>query len=379
METAVSPQIWLTVFFLALVGYVIYFLYHRASGKTQQEKKAYLLALKYIAENDTRRAIEKLKETVRTDTNNIDAYIKLGDILRREGLVNNAVRIHKDLTLRGNVDSEDKGKIWFSLGLDYLAAEKYDKAETCFLELKNKKEYVKRIAPFLIRIYEKTESYQKAFNLLKESENIVAENRHHKMAIYKIFEGQKSTAEKDHKKARILFKEALKYDPACIFAHLYLGDSYIEEQRPDDALEVWKNFCKKYPQKSYVMFSRLEKAWYDKGQFNKIEELYDSILKEDPDNVQATLALSRFLRKKGEFDTALSLVNQRLVNNGDQDLLMAELARIYWDRENFKQAGEAALGILEKHIANSVTYTCKQCGYQANEPFLKCPECGYIG
>lgn len=378
MENATTAQIWLIVFLLALAGYVIYFLYHRNTKKTQQEKKAYLLALKYIAENDTRRAIEKLKETVRSDTGNIDAYVKLGDILRREGLVNNAVRIHKDLTLRGNINAHDKAKIWYSLGLDYLAALKFDKAEKCFLEIKNNKEYAERIFPHLQKIYEKTEAYEKAFDLLKEKSGPESQQLKHRMAVYKVFEGQKILAQKDGKKARLIFKEALKYDPACLFAHLYIGDSYILDERRDDAIEVWRNFCRKFPDDSYVMFSRLEKAWYDKGQFNKIEELYDSILKEDAENIHATLALSRFLRKKGEFDTALALVNDRLANGGNQDLLQAELARIHWDSDNFEQAGKTALSLLDKHIAGDETYLCSACSYRSDEPFLKCPQCGRI-
>ena len=378
METAVNTQILSAIFLLGAAAVVLYYFYHTKAERNSGDSKSYLLALKYIAENDSRRAIEQLKETVRADTNNIDAYLKLGDILRREGLPNNAIRIHEDLTLRAKLNKEDEAKIWFSLGLDYRAAGKFDKAESCFNRLKENADFSERVILILIKVYEQTDQYDKAFDLLKESRFAAEEENKHRLAMFKVFSGKKLADAGDDKAARIAYKEALKHNPACIFAHLYLGDSYAKNERVDDALEIWVNFCQKFPEKSYLMFSRLEKAWFDKGQYNKIAELYESILKADPKNIHALLALSSILRKKEEYSAAVSLVKEGMRQEIEIDKLTAEAARIYWDEEKYKEAAEKALLIMEKCITSGITFSCDECAHQEAEPFLKCPECGAV-
>jgi len=378
METAINTQFLSAIFLLGIAAAVLYYFYYMKAEKNGSDTKSYLLALKYIAENDTRRAVEQLKETVRSDTNNIDAYLKLGDILRREGLPNNAIRIHEDLTLRAKLNKDEEAKIWFSLGLDYRAAGKFDKAESSFNKLKDNADFSERVILILIKIYEKTDQFDKAYELLKGSKFAADDENKHKLAMYKVFSGKKLADTDEDKSARILFKDALKHNPACIFAHLYLGDSYAKNERIDDALEIWVNFCQKFPEKSYLMFSRLEKAWFDKGQYNKIAELYESILKADPKNIYALLALSSILRKKGEYGAAVSLVKDGMRQEIEIDKLTAESARIYWDEEKYKEAAEKALHIMEKCITSGTSFSCPECAHLSAELFLKCPQCGTI-
>ena len=49
---------------------------------------------------DKKRALEKLRLAAIKDTSNIDAYLKIGDILRENGKVENAIKIHRQLTVR---------------------------------------------------------------------------------------------------------------------------------------------------------------------------------------------------------------------------------------------------------------------------------------
>ncbi|MBD3223847.1 MAG: hypothetical protein GF313_03910, partial [Caldithrix sp.] len=138
METTYINQIWLIAVVLIIAAFVIYYFRSRKAEEERVDQSNYLLALKYIAEGDYRSAIDKLKAVVRQDTENIDAYIKLGDVLRHLKLYNNAIRIHKDLTLRGNIPEKQIRDIWFSLAMDYWLANKMDSAE----------HYLKKLLPY---------------------------------------------------------------------------------------------------------------------------------------------------------------------------------------------------------------------------------------
>jgi lipopolysaccharide biosynthesis regulator YciM len=364
---------------LILGALAFYYFYYRKKEDKSLPTDAYLLALKYMVENDNRRAVEKLKETVRHDTQNIDAYIKLGDILRMEGLYFNAIRIHKDLTLRGNISEDDMPKIWYSLALDYWHSQKYDKAEIYFKKLLGISEYQEGVVNYLTKIYEKDEEYKKAFAVLINSPSANQKENKRKLALLKVMEGLELVQQNDEKNSRILFKEALKHDPWCAAAYMYLGDSYMREDRRDDAINTWMQFCKKAPKKSSVLFSRLEKAWYEKGQFSKIEELYESILKRDLHNTEALLALSSIYRKKGDYQTALSLVQDGFKQEMDEDALNSEMVRILFEKAQFKEAAKQSLNLIEKFFTPQYhEYICPECGYKSKEPFWKCSKCNAI-
>lgn len=379
MDPSLTNQFWFIIMLLILGALAFYYFYYRKKEDKSPHTDAYLLALKYMAENDNRRAVEKLKETVRHDTQNIDAYIKLGDILRMEGLYVNAIRIHKDLTLRGNIIEDDMHKIWFSLALDYWHSQKYDKAEIYFKKLLGINEYQERVVNYLTKIYEKNEEYKKAFAVLTNSPSANQKENKRKLALLKVMEGLEVVQQNDERNSRILFKEALKHDPWCVAAYMYLGDSYMREDRRDDAINTWMQFCKKAPKKSFVLFSKLEKAWYEKGQFSKIEELYESILKRDSHNTEALLALSSIYRKKGDYQTALSLVQDGFKQEMDEDVLNSEMVRILFEKAQFKEAAKQSLNLIDKfYTPQYQKYVCPECGYKSKEPFWKCSKCNAI-
>ncbi|MGD9486786.1 MAG: tetratricopeptide repeat protein [Calditrichaceae bacterium] len=373
-------QFWIiTTLLLAGAALVYIFYYWKRDEDAPPHKDSYLLALKYMAENDHRRAIEKFKETVRYNTENIDAYLKLGDILRKEGLFTNAVRIHKDLTLRGDINSAELPKVWYSLAMDYLDSKKMDNAETYLEKLIKNDQYHEEVLPYLVKIYESKNDYERAFNLLKTVKSGDLKKIKRRMAIYKILQAIEAGNKGEGKNSRIIFKEAIKIDPSCAAAFLYIGDSYMRENRPDDAIDTWTDYCKKHPKEAHILFSRLEKAWYEKGQFSKIEELYESILASDPENIKALLSLSSIYRKKGDYQSALNLIQDGMKQDMNDKILKAEIVHILTEKGQFKDASKQALELIDGYLETSSSkYSCPYCDYKSDELFWKCPKCSEL-
>jgi lipopolysaccharide biosynthesis regulator YciM len=360
--------------FLAIVAVLLfYYLYYRSREKKADKQSSYLAALKYMAEGNRRLAIEKFKETVRINSGNIDAYIKLGDLLRGAGLLQNAIRIHHDLTLRGDLNSEEMQKVWYSLGLDYFEAKKYDRVELYFKKIANIQEYRSLILPKYLMVLEKNKKYDEAITLIKSSSLYKREDMKKKAALYKVAEGLKLFDKAEYKEARVVFKDALKVYGACSAAYAFIGDAYIKDDRTDDAIKNWTDFCSKNPKEAYLFFPRLEAAWYEKGNFGKIIELYDTILKKDNDNLEALLALSSIYRKKGDYDSALQLLAAHENSITSQTVLQTEIAQINFDKGEYKDSAEKSLQLLK---VNYREFSCSGCGYSAKDAFWFCPNCG---
>lgn len=376
MDPTYTGQLWTLAILFIIAAWAVYYFYFKDKETKSRQSNAYLTALKFMAENDSRRAIEKFKETVRQDTLNIDAYIKLGDILRKEGLYSNAIRIHKDLTLRGSIDTEETRKIWYSLALDYWEANKEDKAELFFNKLLDDKAWQDRVYPYLLKLYERQGKYKLAFELLKKIPAADKEKANKRMALLKVMEGSQQVDRGNEKEARILFKDAQKNYESCSAAYAFLGDSYVREERLDDAINAWTEFCNKHPQQSYLLFPRLERAYYDKGSFSKIEELYESILKKDPKNERALVALAGIKRKKGDHQTAMNLLQEHNLQDSDTDLIRIETIHVLFDKGQYEEAAKQSLDYINNKPPDSKhDFSCAHCDYISDKPFWKCPQC----
>ena len=94
-------------------------------------------------------------------------------------------------------------------------------------------------------------------------------------------------------------------------------------------------------------FERLEKAWFEKGQFSKIEELYMSMLEENPEYLPAIIALSEIYRKKGEHSQALKLLENASKSEVDPEQIKIQMIRVYIDKNQYKEASKLAMEVIE--------------------------------
>lgn len=352
MGQTISFELWVIIVLFFTVLLLSFYSVYARKKVTKEDDKPYLLALKYMAEGENRLAVEKFKEAVRTNSGNIDAYIKLGTILRNEGLYKNAIRIHKDLTLRGNLSPEELMEVKRNLVLDYWYMKEFTKSEFYLNQLKENKNYYDWAAPYIVKILEKREQWQQAYEVLSKSSLSSEQKGKLKIAGLKVKQGLKLIENQDEKEARVIFKEALKTDPECAEAYLQLGDSYLRENRATDAIKAWTDLCKKVPDKADQAFKRLEKAWFEKGSFSKIEEMYVSILQEKEDYLPAILALSEIYRKKGEYNQSLKLLQGAQKRELDPVLIQSQMVRVYMEKSQFKEAAKTALEVLDQIAEN---------------------------
>jgi lipopolysaccharide biosynthesis regulator YciM len=377
MESLFSFEFWFILFLLVLLFAAGYYIYTFRFRDRKRDQSSYMEALEFIVEGKSRLAVEKLKETIRQNSDHIKAYIKLVTILRNEGLYTNAIRILKDLGIRAGLSQEDLILIKKNIALCYWDAKEYDKAEVYFEELCSFKSQISWAIPYLLKIWEKKKAWENAFELLKNNMPADDKNARYKLSVYKMLEGNSIAESGQEKEARIVYKEAIKIDPHNSGAYLLLGDSYIREDRTSDAIKVWTDFCKKMPQKAYLVFERIEKALYETGQFSKIEQIYTDLLQHNDNNLRLIIALSEIYRKKGEYDEAYKLLIDAQKKDFETDILNAQIVKVLSDKGQHKEALKTAVTILDKYMLDSYkNYICSNCKFESSEPYWICPKCG---
>ncbi|RMG66679.1 MAG: hypothetical protein D6715_06310 [Calditrichaeota bacterium] len=372
-----SPEVLLLAVLLLAVGVVVW-LSLRGRGKKPGED-AYTEALEALVDGNLRLAVQKLKEAVRENSSNIKAYLILGNVLRERGMHGHALRIHRELTLRESLTPQQRAEVQRALMYDYAAAGDIERAiQSGHRFLEETKSVGRDDLLFLLSLYEKKENWSGALELSKKYSKVLGPAFRKRQALYLVFQGNQLVAQGHDKEGRVKFKEALKLDPDCVAATYYLGKSYLEADRLEEAAQVWRQLCEKHPEKAYLVFAELEKVWYELGRFNDAEQLYTRLMQQNAGKDRAALALARIYSKKGEYDSALEILEQAQ-NGAPTPETMALRLQVLWNKNQYKQAASQAMEFFEKQAMQAQkNFVCQKCGFVTTEPAWRCPQCGAI-
>ncbi|HDI51977.1 hypothetical protein DRP98_06015 [candidate division KSB1 bacterium] len=360
------------------IGISLVVLHSRKKKKGQEILPAYVKGLNYMIEGDLERAIECFKATVRADTDNIDAYIKLGDIMRRQNRLETATKIHRELLIRKELTLPLRKEILRSLIEDYKESRFYDKALQAIeelIKLDSKDLWAREVQ---LQVYEAKGDWDKAFEALRNLRRLkqAKEQYDDLLALYKVEAAQKLFRKGKEKEGRIRLREALKIDPVCVSAYFYLGDSYIRENRAEDAIEVWRKFVRKLPQYSHLVFDRLREVLFRIGSFGELETILQELHSENPDNQEVAFALVELKESKGAIREAVDLCEQILEKDPNSSRARMYLIRLYSRKGDKSKALSLTMDFVQQNLSAPTFYECQVCGYRSQSPLWHCPKCG---
>ncbi|HUU46137.1 MAG TPA: tetratricopeptide repeat protein [Acidobacteriota bacterium] len=371
---------WIVFWVFAVGAAAAAFTWTRAMKKRSgRGPRLYMEGLRALVEGDDHVAFERLKATINEDSDNIDAYIKLGDLLRRRGRLDSATRIHEDLTLRLGLPPADVIAIQKSLALDHIAAGNVNEAESSLRKILELDKHSAWAHDQLVTVFLKAGKFEEAFEARRSGARRANEKPGQALALYKTLAGHKLATEGKGHDARLFYKEALNHDEDCLPAMLYIGDAYQQDGRLDDAVEWWTRFANANPKTAYIVFDRLERGYFELGQYGGITRFYERILDADPANTDALIALADLSVKKGDHDEAVRQCRQALDNDPDNIPARAGLIRSFVQHKDLKQASVEIDAMLESAHFHPTGYVCTQCGHTEPEPAWYCPKCKAVG
>lgn len=103
--------------------------------ENKQAPKAYFKGLNFLLNEQQDQAIDAFIEAVQNDPDTSELHFALGNLFRRRGEYERAVRVHQHLLSRGDLSQDDRYRAQHALALDYLKAGLLDRAEDALLKL----------------------------------------------------------------------------------------------------------------------------------------------------------------------------------------------------------------------------------------------------
>ena len=261
---------------ILIVVILIIFLVNNRKSKQSTDVEVYNKALKAIIDNKHERAFQILKDLIQKDSNNTEAYLLLGNLLRDRN-INKAIRIHQSIIVRPGLSKQMKIQIHQALGLDYLEVNNMVRAEDEFKKIINLDSKNIWALTMLKNICIDNQSWDKALDLEKKLIKHQSKSKNEaSMLNYFIAMDYK---EKDNQKNYINFLEK-----SVLSEHVY-HESYLElakvYQKKGDIDLAIKNliaFAEKEPKASIETFKDIENMLFEENRFNEMEALYQGIL-----------------------------------------------------------------------------------------------------
>jgi len=95
----------------------------------------YFKGLNYLLNEQQDKAIDVFVQMLEVDSETVETHLALGNLFRRRGEGDRAIRIHQNLIARPTLSKDQRARALLELGQDYLRAGMLGRAEALFLEL----------------------------------------------------------------------------------------------------------------------------------------------------------------------------------------------------------------------------------------------------
>ncbi|WP_332814449.1 lipopolysaccharide assembly protein LapB [Ramlibacter sp.] len=137
--------------------------------ENRQAPKAYFRGLNFLLNEQQDQAIDAFIEAVRNDPDTSELHFALGNLFRRRGEYERAVRVHEHLLSRGDLSRAERQRAQHALALDFLKAGLLDRAEEALRKLEGTA-FGEQALLALLAIYERSRDWARAAEIARRLE-----------------------------------------------------------------------------------------------------------------------------------------------------------------------------------------------------------------
>ncbi len=366
---------WLLLPVAALSGWWI--------GRSNQEKERspknihpeYFKGLNFVLNEQPDKAIEVFIRMTEVDSETVETHLALGNLFRRRGEVDRAIRVHQNLIARPTLNQDQRAHALLELGMDYMRSGLLDRAEKLFLELVNLELYLNEAYSHLLEIYQQEKDWENAISVAKKNEIISGENFSPIIAQFycEIAENDLNIGKINNAKEKI--DDAISFNSKCVRASIIEARIFQLKGKIDYAIKSYKRV--ELQDSNYITetISPLYDCYKEKGNINEFIKYLRELVKKYS-NIDTLLTLTELISEYESEDVAINFVFQELRNRptvqGVDKLVEYTLNKSEGVTYEYLSAIKQ---LTTKLIEKKPTYKCSNCGFDAKMLHWQCPGC----
>ena len=335
----------------------------------------YFTGLNFLLNEQPDKAVDVFIKMLEVDSDTVETHLALGNLFRRRGEGDRAIRIHQNLIARPTLTKEQRAQALFELGKDYMRVGFLDRAENLFLELADDRSHKHLALDHLLDIYQQERDWEKAITVARNIETTTGKRMNTLIAQYCCELAETAKANGENKLALKILRRALTNDRQCVRANLLMGDIEREAGNCRAAIKAYRQVEQQDAQYLTEVIEPLLECYQTIGRLPEMEEFLAHINR-DYSGAASTLALAEVTRlKEGEAaakQTIIQSLKQKPSVAGLVRLIELDMAGSEGEaRQNLLSLKGVAMQLMESHPG----YQCKNCGFVAKTLHWQCPTC----
>ncbi len=335
--------------------------------ENRQAPKAYFRGLNFLLNEQQDQAIDAFIEAVQNDPDTSELHFALGNLFRRRGEYERAVRVHEHLMSRGDLTQPERDRAQHALALDFLKAGLLDRAEIALRKLEGTP-YEEEARLALLSIYERSRDWQHATDIASKLDSSNHGSFSGRQAHYLCEQANTLLAAGDADKALETLQLASSLAPTSARPLIDLAKLQHQQGQHQAALTTLLDLGKTAPQALGLAASLLVNIAQQgnlpipvldllKSHYKTTPsvDVMDAIVKLDADPVSSRQWYLQHLEREPSLVAAARwIAGERLDNEHNHELV------------------QRALDQATKPL---MRYRCAACGFEATQHFWHCPGC----
>ena len=337
--------------------------------ENRRAPKAYFRGLNFLLNEQQDQAIDAFIEAVQNDPDTSELHFALGNLFRRRGEYERAVRVHQHLLSRGDLSSADRHRAQHALALDYLRAGLLDRAEEALLKLEGTPfQSEARLA--LLANYERSRDWVRAAEVAQRLENAEHGSFAGRLAHYLCEQSAAHLAAHEPEAAQKLLEQAIHNAPNAPRPRIELAKLLGQRGHPDQALATLQSVHDVAPAAVPLIAALLAQLGIASGQPRQVLERIKAHYAEAPciDCLEAIVTLETHL---GE---SPAKTRQWYLRHLEKEPSLVAASR-WLASEEQAPAQPSVQRALEHAVKPLTRYRCAACGFEAKQHFWQCPGC----
>ena len=339
----------------------------------------YFRGLNYLLDEQPDKAIELFVKVLEVDSETVETHLALGNLFRRRGEVDRAIRIHQNLIARPALGQGERGEALLELGQDYMRAGLLDRAEGLFQELIRSAPFGARALQHLVDIYQQEKDWDRAAHAARQLEGLSGRPHGGVIAHFYCEQAEERGRAGDLEGALDRVQRALDASSQCVRASMIEGALLEHGGDFRGAIRALKRVEQQDPAYVPEVIEPLGRCHEAIGRSREMED-YLGYLLERYGGVSPALAMADLRARREGGEAAVRFLTEQLrlrpsVRGLDR---LIELSLAHADgaaRENLLSLKDLTRKLLE---GRSV-YRCGHCGFHGRVLHWQCPSCKLWG
>ncbi len=351
----------------------------------EAQSKIFLNATQYLISGNKDLAIKEFLSAVDINRETIETYFALGGLFRSNGEIDKAISIHRSLIARENISESHRLRALKELALDFDKGGFIDKAiETYRDVLKiNRDQY--EVIHALCRIYEDTEDWDQAYNCRIMLSKVGHQNQAETISHILVQKAKQYFEKGDFKKCEEDLEDAFRFAPS-VSAKILRLKLFLVSGDLEQAKFLLLEILKEHPMYASFVFVSIAEEFKTNNEELKIEYakrleiLRRHFLEMDDKELVASasviLSKVRLLKDSKLTNEAFELLKSWMDHNkSSSEVMKVEYIKLLIELQKKEEALHQTKSLLENLHQTLAKHYCRQCGYNSDSLFWRCPQC----